>query len=186
MRDAMQREEALRSALGRLPLAVFLVDDQRLLRPLNTRASALLEKEGLRGDVVDSRPAHPLSSLVRRVLGSDAGELPARSPLTFPSGRRYVVEPSRRSEKGLERWLLLLVDEESAGGVDVDALFRGWALTERERETALLMARGLRSDDICETMQIGAATLKTHVSRILEKSGSRSRTEFLAKLIAPV
>jgi hypothetical protein len=59
-----RREAALRSALGRLPLAVFIVDEQRRLVPLNPKANGLMEVEGLRGDLVHARPRHPLSYLI--------------------------------------------------------------------------------------------------------------------------
>src|SRR5688500_2022053 len=99
-----RREAALRSALGRLPLAVFIVDDQRLLHPLNTKATDLMHVEGLRGDLVDARPNHPLARLILGIIHDPDGKPSSRVDLTFPRGSRYVAEPSQRSEKGLERW----------------------------------------------------------------------------------
>jgi DNA-binding NarL/FixJ family response regulator len=50
-------------------------------------------------------------------------------------------------------------------------------LTEREREVFGLIARGLSNDEICEALVISAATVKTHVNRILAKLGFSSRVQ---------
>ena len=184
MPDAVQREEALRSALGRLPVAVFLVNERRLLVPLNSKATALIDTEGLRGDLVVARPTHPLSQLVIETLRTPEVLPGAGTTLTFPSGQRFVMEVSRRSEKGLAGWLILLIDEHRAHtAIDLTKRFDVWNLTARERETALLMSRGMSSDEISAAMEIAVTTVKTHVTQILDKSGSKTRAEFLAKLI---
>ncbi|MEM7500445.1 MAG: response regulator transcription factor [Pseudomonadota bacterium] len=50
-------------------------------------------------------------------------------------------------------------------------------LTEREREVFLGLARGLNNQEISDTLFIGAATVKTHVSNILSKLGVRDRAQ---------
>lgn len=183
MTDSIRREEALRSALGRLPLAVVVVDERRVLRPLNTRAARLLQDEGLGTDLLRSRPSHPLSKLVGRILESAEPEEIERTTVVFPSGTRYVVEPSRRSEKGLEGWLVLLIDAAREPAPVVEAHLHRWSLTERERQVALLMTRGCSSAAICAELGIARTTLKTHVRQILSKSNAPTRAAFLAKLL---
>jgi two-component system, NarL family, response regulator LiaR len=50
-------------------------------------------------------------------------------------------------------------------------------LTERELEVLCHLAQGLTNREIAEVLRIGHETVKTHVSRILAKLGTRSRTE---------
>jgi NarL family two-component system response regulator LiaR len=59
----------------------------------------------------------------------------------------------------------------------------GDSLTAREREVLKLMADGMPNADIAESLLIGVATVKTHVSSIMSKLGVSTRTEATALAI---
>lgn len=50
-------------------------------------------------------------------------------------------------------------------------------LTTREKEVLVAIARGLNNQEISESLFIGAATVKTHVSNVLSKLGIRDRAQ---------
>jgi DNA-binding NarL/FixJ family response regulator len=50
-------------------------------------------------------------------------------------------------------------------------------LTQREREVLVLVAQGLSNPDIAAALFVGANTVKTHISRVFAKTGSKSRAQ---------
>jgi len=52
-------------------------------------------------------------------------------------------------------------------------------LTDREREVLSLVAAGLSNDEIAHELTLSPATAKTHVSRIMTKTGMRDRAQLV-------
>jgi DNA-binding NarL/FixJ family response regulator len=53
------------------------------------------------------------------------------------------------------------------------------ALTDREREVLVAVARGMSNAEIAEALFMSHATAKTHVSRLLTKLGARDRAQLV-------
>ena len=122
---------------------------------------------------------------VCRALRAEAGEM----PIVFVSGSRtesydrvagllvgaddYIVKPYAADE--LLARVRHLVRRSQPPVPSVTA-----TLTKREREVLLLLADGLRQDDIAERLFISRKTVGTHVANILRKLGVRSQTQAVA------
>jgi DNA-binding CsgD family transcriptional regulator len=177
------RDQEIRSALERLPLAVIVIEDGATLRAYNRRATALFERESIADDLLKSRPSHPLARFIASALDDDEEADPV-ALLEFPSGVRYHVELSQRSPKGRGRMLMLLLQPHNAT-ISFEAMFDKWQLTAREREVVTGLIDRRDSDSLCEAMHISPETLKTHIRNILGKAEVRSRTELIATLLSP-
>jgi len=62
----------------------------------------------------------------------------------------------------------------------VRARFDQWALSQAERDVALLAFRGLRISEIAALRGTREGTVKAQMSSVLQKAGVKTRAEFLA------
>ncbi|WP_225635277.1 response regulator [Streptomyces solaniscabiei] len=77
-------------------------------------------------------------------------------------------------------------DDPSAGSPDS----RLASLTDREREILMVMGQGWTNTEIAQRLHLAESTVKTHVGRILAKTGSRDRVQAVilaydTKLVEP-
>ncbi|TYB40321.1 response regulator transcription factor [Micromonospora sp. AP08] len=72
-----------------------------------------------------------------------------------------------------------LITEFTARATHPDPGPRLAALTEREREVMAFVAAGLSNDEIAARLVLSPATAKTHVSRIMTKTGVRDRAQLV-------
>jgi len=82
-----------------------------------------------------------------------------------------LVDPAV-TRRLIERW----VDLERAAAESPPAATIG-ELTEREREILVGLARGLSNRDLAAELFVSEATVKSHVSSLLQKLGVRSRVQ---------
>ncbi|GAA4686143.1 two component transcriptional regulator, LuxR family [Promicromonospora umidemergens] len=82
-----------------------------------------------------------------------------------------VIAPSS-TRRLMERLVTTLPPEEAAEPQKALA-----ALTSREREVLVLMARGRSNTEIASDLFVAEATVKTHVGRILSKLNARDRVQ---------
>jgi len=75
---------------------------------------------------------------------------------------------------GVTRRLVEQFDRRTAQGSTSDT----WqVLSPRERDVAILMARGLSNAEIAAELVVGETTVKTHVAHVLTKTGLRDRVQ---------
>jgi len=104
---------------------------------------------GARGLVLKGDPPHKLFAAVRAVAGGD---------LAFSEDIAQQV----------------LASMAGAGHEESAVLKR---LSERERQIAALVARGLKNRDIAAELNISENTVKRHLQSIFDKTGARDRLE---------
>jgi len=96
-------------------------------------------------------------------------------PADLVTAVRVVAEGGALLSPSVTRRLIGRFAEHSAA--DPALSTRVGDLTGREKEVLLAIARGLNNQEISESLFIGAATVKTHVSNILSKLGLRDRAQ---------
>lgn len=65
----------------------------------------------------------------------------------------------------------------AVASLDLDLKYRQYDLSPRESEIVQLMLEGKTNNEIAETLFISLSTVKTHISHILKKTGTKTREE---------
>ncbi|GHC56589.1 response regulator [Streptomyces collinus] len=106
-------------------------------------------RAGAAGFLLKRADAEALVQAVRLVARSDS--------LLFPAAVRTLAAEHARARPAPPAWVA--------------------KLTGREREVLRHMAKGLTNAEIARRMEVGAATVKSHVAAVLAKTGTRDRTQ---------
>ncbi len=160
----MDGVEATRRILEHEPRARVLIltsfgDDDKIFPAIRAGAQGYLLKDIQPRDLIQAvRDLHHGKSqlhpdVARRLMSAVAGTVPARET-SAPENLRHTPP----------------------GGQAPASADELQSLTEREREVLDLIARGLSNREIAEKMVVSEATVKTHVSNLLEKLGLPDRT----------
>ncbi len=111
-------------------------------------------RSGASGFLLKDAPPEEMLAAIRTVHAGDA-----------------VIAPSS-TRRLLEHLVTALPADQAAPQHDALA-----ALTDREREVLVLMARGRSNTEIAADLFVAEATVKTHVGRILAKLDARDRVQ---------
>lgn len=96
---------------------------------------------------------------------------------TSPDGLRDAVRVVARGESLLSPAVTARVMKAArSGAASPAAVDRLAPLTDREREVLAQVGRGLSNDEIARVLFISPATARTHVGRLLTKTGARDRS----------
>ncbi|GAA2898594.1 MULTISPECIES: response regulator transcription factor [Streptomyces] len=106
-------------------------------------------RAGAAGFLLKRADADALVQAVRLVARSDS--------LLFPAAVRTLATEHARAHPAPPAWVA--------------------KLTGREREVLGHMANGLTNAEIAHRMEVGPATVKSHVAAVLAKTGTRDRTQ---------
>ncbi|MGW0614599.1 response regulator transcription factor [Streptomyces sp. NPDC002788] len=106
-------------------------------------------RAGAAGFLLKRADADALVQAVRLVARSDS--------LLFPAAVRTLATEHARAHPAPPAWVA--------------------KLTARERQVLRHMAEGLTNAEIARRMEVGPATVKSHVAAVLAKTGTRDRTQ---------
>ena len=99
---------------------------------------------------------------------------------TLPNGMRLIYI----GQIGPDEYLLRLVE---GGGVDDRTLLKQkLAVTEREAEVLLWIARGKSNRDIAEILELSPRTVNKHLEQIYAKLGVENRTSAAALAVRTI
>ncbi|MCC6830422.1 MAG: response regulator transcription factor [Thermoleophilia bacterium] len=117
-------------------------------------------------------------NVVRAVAaGADGFLLKDTPPPAIIDAIRRVVDGEAMLSPSATRSLVARVRADAAGDRSAAARVRLDALTGREREVALAVGRGLANAEIAAELHMSVPTVKTHVSRLLDKLGAANRVQ---------
>jgi DNA-binding NarL/FixJ family response regulator len=154
--EATRRILASPTATARVVVLTTFAHDSSTLRAIQAGASGFLLK--------DAHPEFLLAS-IRTVHAGNAVIAPAATRDLF---EHFAEEPGTLRAPGV-----------AEGGPRMPPPEVYQRLTAREREIFLLVASGLSNAEIARTEFVSEATVKTHVSRILNKLELRDRVQLV-------
>jgi DNA-binding CsgD family transcriptional regulator len=108
----------------------------------------------------------------------DGGSPTART--TFRAGERWIVAQAMRLADG---GIVVSIDPLPADRV-IEFLARRYGLTGREREIVDLLAHGLDTEGVTQTLSISRYTLQDHLKSIFRKTGVHTRLKLVALVSA--
>lgn len=184
--EAVELCGALYKAESESALHGYLVVDEDL-RVRHASASAV-RRFGfdIHGRGCNGRGTQMLGELRQRLLAAvpDGSLLDSKVPSSDQRGSSGAVTFRVQSIPWFNSGVAYLVTLTDNGcEMSFDSACGGLRLSQREREVAKFVCRGLRSVVIAEQMGIATRTVENHLRSIYAKANVRSRTQLIAQLL---
>ncbi len=167
--EARQREQALEAVIEHLALrATVIVDRIGRVVFLTRDANALLES-------AESKATFAGLAIAAYTQPEE------RVSFSFP-GRQGLIRVEAQLVRAAGAHPYVVATLRSASSPVRSDLSQRWKLTRAETDVLALLADGLSNREIAARLFVSLETIRTHVSRVLAKSGARSRTQVLVLL----
>ncbi len=185
--------------LARIDAAVFAVDARCRIISLNAGGEALLHgASGLSASqgrlrLQDGLLDHRMVQIVRASVSTASGRpVPPGAAMVVPRDGRLpltmIMSPLRPLGFGVQTQplALVIVRDPEAATLSTTALRELFGFTRSEAVIARDLASGISLDDVAERRGIGAATVRSHLKRILSKTGTHRQAEAVALIARSV
>ena len=160
--DGIHATAAIRSRFPAIQVVVLTTyaDDTSIVDALSAGATGYLTKDATRDDI--------RRALEAAVEGQGVLDPAVQARLLEAARAGVQAERDRALERSAE------------GRANGPRASLPDGLTEREAEVLTLIAQGRSNSEIAQELYVAEATVKTHVNRILAKTGARDRTQAAA------
>lgn len=199
LRQTFAELGAAREMLNHLPYAMLLVDEARGIWHRNAAGDQLLrEGQTIReqgGFVVcgDSRSNDDLTAAIHGITEADFTSGSRRRAVTLrsthgPSLLAFVSGVRPDQAMGVfgksPRVLITLYDPSQATSIDPFIIAECFNLTPAEARVAVEIASGTSAKQIAQHSGAALPTIRTHIQRVMEKTGVNRQTDLLRTLLA--
>ncbi len=188
----------LAESLDGVACGVFLLDADARVLHANVAGRRMLEAAdfltvtGGRLTAGDTAAGGELGQIVRTAAAGEdlPGSKGVALPLISRDGERHVAHAlplasdARRNAGGRRAVLALFVHKAAIAAPSMpEAIARAYGLTLTELRVLLAIADVGGAPEVADTLGIATSTVKTHLGRLYEKTGTRRQAD-LAKLVA--
>lgn len=181
---------SLSRLIARIPDAVILTDASGRVVMMNDAAHRSAISAYAEGDLITGQTPESTFAL-RTAIAQAAANTDADGrwlTLADPHGmlthfaRILAFAPGRFGllDAGAARVAVFLKDAVTPRRVDRTALFNLFRLTPREADVTCLLLDGQATQDIAATLGLSMPTVRTHLARIFEKTGTRNQATLIA------
>jgi DNA-binding CsgD family transcriptional regulator len=106
-----------------------------------------------------------------------------RARVQTRSGRWLVLHTARLSGRVGNGQIAVILEPATPAEV-TPLVLQAYGLTDREAQVAQLVLQGRSTGEIVNELSITALTVQQHLKAVFDKTGVRSRREFVAQLFA--